>query len=307
MAAKRIVSLLPSATELIYELGAQDRLMGVTHECTYPEQAREKPRVIRSVFDPDTMTSEQIDQMVSSMVHAGKDLFVVDEENVRRADPDLIIAQGTCAVCSAYTNEVRKMMQILEHRPHVEVLDPHSIDDILESVRVVAGRIGKDEEGERLILSLRHRIDSVKTLNSGNRPNVLCIEWVKPFFTSGHWVPQMVEIAGGVNAVSKTVEHSRKMTMGEVEEADPDIIVMMPCGFDTARATGECASVLAKDSRWRGLRAVRDGNVFAVDANSYFSKPSIRTITGIEVLARIIHPGQQSLSIPDGSFRRLDF
>ncbi len=303
----RIVSFLPSATELLYELGAEKNLVGVTHECTYPEQAKTKLRIINSVFDPETMTSKQIDDKVSELAKNGKDIFTVDEENLREANPDLIVAQGTCAVCSAYTNEVNKALQILQQRPQVIVLDPHTIEEILDSVIEIAQKIGKEKEGKKLIESLRKRIDFVKSKDV-KRKKILCIEWIEPFFTSGHWIPQMIEIAGGVNAISVTGEHSRRMTIGEVEKADPDIIVMMPCGFDTKRTASECTEILQSNQRWKNLRAIRDNQVFAVDANSYFSKPSIRTITGIEILAKIIHPHEFSdIKTPENSFKQLKF
>ena len=304
----RIVSFLPSATELIYELGADDCLFGVTHECIYPNQAKSKPRIIDSVFDPEKMSSSQIDQKISELVKNGQGIFTVYEENLKSANPDLIIAQGTCAVCSAYTNEVSSALRILGNRPQVEVLDPHNVDDILASVMTIARRIGKEEQGEKLVESLKKRIGFVRGKMPSSRPRVLCVEWVEPFFTSGHWVPQMVEIAGGSNLVSVVGEHSRKMTIGEVESADPDIIIMMPCGFDTKRTISECTASLGKNQKWNGLSAVKNGYVYAVDANSYFSKPSIRTITGIEILARIIHPGEFSeLAVPDGSYAKIKF
>jgi len=304
---KRVVSFLPSATELLYEIGAGDAIVGVTHECVYPEQARAKPRIIRSVFDPENMTSRQIDETVSELARNGKDLFVVDEESLKAADPDLIIAQGTCAVCSAYTNEVSKALRILGNKPRVEVLDPHSIEDILASVITVARQVGREGEGAKLVESLQKRIDSVKSTRFKTRPTVLCIEWVEPFFTSGHWVPQMVEIAGGKNLVSVKGEHSRRMTIDEIEKADPDVIVMMPCGFDAARTTRECSASLSENVRWQNLRAVRCGQVYGTDANSYFSKPSIRTITGIEILARILHPDEFAGHVPEESFKSIAF
>jgi len=305
---KRIVSFLPSATELIYELGAGDSLVGVTHECLYPEQAKEKPRIIDAVFDPEKMSSRQIDEKISELAKYGKRIFTVHEEALRNANPDLIIAQGTCAVCSAYTNEVNTALQILDNRPQVEMLDPHNINDILSSVMTIAKRIGREEQGKRLVESLQKRIDFVSFKTPSVRPKVLCIEWVEPFFTSGHWVPQMIEIAGGANLVSAAGEHSRKMTIGEVESADPDIIIMMPCGFDTKRTVGECSASLRDNQKWNGLRAVKSGSVYAVDANSYFSKPSIRIVTGIEILAKIIHPDEfSSLAVPDGAYAKIKF
>jgi iron complex transport system substrate-binding protein len=302
----KIVSFLPSVTELLYELGASDHLVGVTHECLYPFDARSKPRVINSVFDPEKMSSFQIDQKITELSKAGKNIFVVDEENLRKADPDLIIAQGTCAVCSAYTNEVNMALAILDNKPQVEVLDPHTIDDVLDNVVIVAKRINKEKEGHKLVESLRKRIDFIKNKNVKMRPKILCIEWVEPFFTSGHWVPQMVEIAGGTNLISATSQHSRKMTIDEVEKADPDIIILMPCGFDMKRTIKECSLTLQSNPNWKNLRAVKNNKTFAVDANSYFSKPSIRTITGIEILAKIIHPDEFSaLSVPADSFKQI--
>jgi iron complex transport system substrate-binding protein len=303
---KRIVSFLPSATELLFELGAGESVVGVTHECDFPEAAKSKPRVIDSVFDPQCMTSRQIDETVSELAKNNQDLFIVYEDALKKANPDLIIAQGTCAVCSAYTKEVNKALSILEHKPQIEVLDPHSIDDILATVTLIAKRIDKEIQGQRLVESLQKRIDYVKGRTYKNRPKVLCIEWVEPFFTSGHWVPQMVEIAGGTNLVSTPGQNSKRMTLDEVVRADADVIVMMPCGFDTKRTIVECTRSLQNNQRWKDLRAVKNDMLFAVDANSYFSKPSIRTITGIEILAKIIHPDEfSSLEVPPGSFTKI--
>lgn len=282
----RIVSFLPSITELLYELDAEDDIVGVTHECTYPKRAREKLRVIDSVFEPSKMTSKQIDDAVSKIKKNGDSVFIVVEENLKAARPDLIIGQGTCAVCSAYTREVSRALEILDNTPQIEILDPHTIDDILESVTSIARKIGKENEGLALRESLERRLGSIRGKSFTARPKVLCIEWVDPFFTAGHWVPQMVEYAGGINLVSTTGQRSERMTMEEVEKADPDIIIMMPCGFNTERTESECHLALESNQRWQNLRAVRDGNVYSVDANSYFSKPSIRTITGVEILAR---------------------
>lgn len=302
----RIVSFLPSATELVFELGAGNDLVGVTHECTYPEQAKTKPRVISSVFDPEQMTSLQIDEKISDLAKNCQPIFSVHEENIRNAKPDLIIAQGTCAVCSAYTNEVNSALQILERKPHVETLDPHTVEDVLASVTTIARLIGKNQEGQDLVKSLQTRINLVKNKTHINRPKTLCIEWIEPFFTSGHWIPQMIEIAGGTNLISTTGEHSRKMTLDEVVKADPDIIIMMPCGFDTKRTIQECSVSLQSKPKWQNLRAVRNKNCYAVDANSYFSKPSIRIVTGIEILAKIMHPDEfASISVPDGAFAKI--
>jgi iron complex transport system substrate-binding protein len=303
MVAKRIVSFLPSATEMLFELGAGENIVGVTHECDFPEAAKSKPRVIDSVLDSQNMTSRQIDKNVSKLAKNNQDLFIINEDVLKKANPDLIIAQGTCAVCSAYTNEVNKALSILEHKPQIEILDPHNIDDILATIMQIAKRIGKENQGQKLVESLQKRIEYVSSKTYKDRPKVLCIEWVDPFFTAGHWIPQMVQMAGGTNLISTTGQHSKRMTIDEVENADPDIIIMMPCGFDTKRTIVECSRALQNNQRWKNLKAVKNGMLYAVDANSYFSKPSIRTITGIEIIAKILHPDEfTNLEVPSSSF-----
>ena len=290
MEINRIVSFFPSATELLYELGVWDRVFGVTHECNYPEDAKLKPKVIRSVFEPNAMSSKEIDEKIVELVRSGKEIYEVDEEKLRNAKPDLIISQDTCEVCSAYTNHVTKALNLLDNKPEIHSLDPHDVQGILDSIRTVSKKIGREKNGNKIIQSLKKRIDFIQSMNFKIKPKVLALEWLDPFFTSGHWVPEMIEIAGGKNQISSKGEKSRRMKFEEIECCDPDLIVLMPCGFDTNRTILEYQSILQKDQQWNKLRAVKQHNVFAVDANSYFSKPSLRTITGIEILAKIIHP-----------------
>jgi len=303
MTPQRIVSFLPSATELLYELGVQDRIYGVTHECHYPEGAKSKPHIIDTVIDGSNMSSPEIDKKTYELMHEGKDIFVLQEENLRKANPDLIISQTTCEVCAAHTNQVERAVQILEQKPQLHSIDPHNFDEILDSVIILAKLVGKEKQGELLQNSLRKRIDYIKNQNHSKTPKVLGIEWVSPFFTSGHWVPQMIEFAGAQNQISKIGEHSRRMEFDEIKQADPNIIVMMPCGFNTERTISEYNKFLKNDSSWNSLKAVQNNQVYAVDANSYFSKPSIRTITGLEILAKIIHHEKfDQLQVPDNSF-----
>lgn len=290
MGFDRIVSFFPSATELLYELGAGEKVFGVTHECLYPEDAKSKPRIISSVFDPEKMSSRQIDDKITQLMKDGKEIFKLDEEKLKDAKPDLIISQDTCQVCSAYSNHVAKALNVLEKKPEIHPLDPHDINEILDSIKGVSQKIGMVEKGNEIIQSLKRRISTIQKNNFETKPKVLALEWLDPFFTSGHWVPEMIEIAGGINQVSHKGEHSRRMKFEEIEQSDPDLIVLMPCGFDTNRTVLEYKKTLQSDPKWNKLRAVKDQSVFAVDANSYFSKPSLRTITGIEILAKIIHP-----------------
>ena len=306
MGPQRIVTFLPSATELIYSLGADDKLFGVTHECNYPSGAKTKPRVISSVFDPASMSSKQIDDKICQLMTDGKEIYNLNKENLLNAKPDLIISQNICEVCSAHTEHVKKAMEILEKKPEVYTMDPHDVNEILVSIKDISKMIGKEKEGNNLVDSLSKRLEFVKSKKFEERPSVVAIEWVDPFFTSGHWIPEMIEAAGGENLISTEKMPSRKMKLGEIKEANPDIIVMMPCGFDVKRTISEYNSVLAKNTDWNELKAVKENNVYAVDANSYFSKPSLRTITGIEVLASIIHPDVfDDLQLPEDSFSKI--
>ncbi len=308
----RIVSFLPSATETLYELGAGNQIVGVTHECNYPSQARKKPQVIRSSFDPGQMTGRDIDNKIVELMRTGKDIYIVDENTLKRVSPDLIVAQGLCEVCSPFTKEIDRAVSLLgDRRPDLLVLDPHDLDDILVSIMDVAEKIGKVREGRKLVASLQKRIDVVRRSSSVMmmkvklRPKVLCVEWIDPLFTAGHWVPQMVEYAGGINGLSSTGEPSRRMDIDEAVQLDPDIIVLMPCGFDIEKTLKELP-MLARNEKWKSLQAVKNGNIYAVNANAYFSKPGPRTVIGLEIMAKILHPeASQHIRVPKGSFKKI--
>nr|AIF08392.1 periplasmic binding protein (ABC.FEV.S) [uncultured marine thaumarchaeote KM3_29_B12] len=306
MEPQRIVTFLPSATELIYSLGADDKLFGVTHECNYPSDAKTKPRVISSVFDPASMSSKQIDDKICQLMTDGKEIYNLNKENLLNAKPDLIISQNICEVCSAHTEHVKMAVEILEKKPEVYTMDPHDVGEILVSIKEISKMVGKEKEGNELADSLSKRLEFIKSKTFEKKPKVVAIEWMDPFFTSGHWIPEMIEIAGGENLISSGKMPSRKMKAEEIKEANPDVIVMMPCGFDVKRTVSEYKNVLVGNPDWNELKAVKENSVYAVDANSYFSKPSLRTITGIEVLAKIIHPDVfGSLQLPEDSFVKI--
>ena len=306
MKEKRIVSFLPSATELIYELEAQNKLFGVTHECDYPIDAVNKPRVIESVFNPEKMSSEEIDDKICSLSEKGEDIYRLVQKNLVDAKPDIIISQEICEVCSAYTNQVKRAVDILDSKPEIYSMSPHNIQGILQCVKEISEIINESHKGVELLKTLNSRISIMKERKIENRPKVLGIEWIKPFFTAGHWVPEMIECAGGINMITKSEEHSRKMKIEEIEDADPDVLILMPCGFNVEKTISEYRNFLENDSRWNKLRAVKQDRVFAVDANSFFSKPSIRIFTGIEILGKILHPEIfSSLEVPSDSFLKI--
>jgi iron complex transport system substrate-binding protein len=303
MAVKRIVSFLPSATELIYELGSEELLFGVTHECKYPKKAQTIPQVINSVIDSEKLSSNEINTQTCQLLTEGKEIFVLNEKILKEANPDLIITQKTCEVCAAFTSQVDKAIQILPKKPTIYSMDPHNLEEILTSVIEIGDILDKTKRSNEIRLELEKRINHVKEFLNQKKPRILAIEWIEPFFTAGHWIPEMIEFAGGINMISKKGEHSRKMNIEEIVESDPEIIILMPWGFGTKRTIEEYNKFLKNNSKWNNLRAVKNKKIFAVDANSFFSKPSIRTITGLEILAKIIQPSHfEDLSVPNDSF-----
>ena len=302
----RIVSFLPSATELLYEFGVEEKLFGVTHECKYPVNAKLKPQVISSVINSDDLTSNEINTITCTLLRDGKNIFELNKKNLLDANPDLIISQETCEVCAAYTNEVKNALDILPKKPQLHSMDPHNLSEIIESVTLLGKILQKEKKASSIVNSLETRIHNIQNFENKIMPKVLAIEWIEPFFTAGHWIPEMIELAGGINLISKTGEHSRRMDMTEVENSDPDIIILMPCGFDTVRTTSEYDTILKNNPAWNSLNAVKNNHVFAVDANSFFSKPSIRTIEGLEILAKIIQPDKfDDLDVSTGSFSNI--
>jgi len=290
MDVNRIVSFLPSATELLYEFGVEEKLFGVTHECKYPDNAKLKPKVISSVINSDELTSNEINTITCTLLRDGKNIFELNKKNLLDANPDLIISQETCEVCAAYTTEIKTALEILPKKPELYSMDPHNLSEIIESVTSLGKILQKEKKALEIKHSLQQRIQNIQNFKNNVVQKVLAIEWIEPFFTAGHWVPEMIELAGGINLISKTGEHSRRMNMIEVANSDPDIIILMPCGFDTARTTSEYGTILKNNPAWNSLNAVKNNQVYAVDANSFFSKPSIRTIEGLEILAKIIQP-----------------
>jgi iron complex transport system substrate-binding protein len=309
---KRIISFLPSATEILYELGVDSQIIGVTHECNYPLQAKTKPRVINSAFDGSTMSSKEIDDKIVELFRNGQNIYIINDDVLKESRPDIIIAQGICEVCSPFTKEINRAISVLGYDPEVIILDPHNISDILDNISEIAQKIEKIKEGQELVRTLEDRIHKIKKItevkNVEKLPRILCLEWIDPFFTAGHWVPEMVEIAGGINGLSKSKEQSRRASIEEIKKLDPNKIVLMPCGFNIDRTIKEYKNntILNKNQEWNNLRAIKNNELYVVDAGSYFSKPGPRTITGIEILAKIISPNEfKHITIPENSYSKL--
>ena len=307
----KIVSFLPSATEILYEIGCGSQIVGVTHECKYPEDAKNKPKIINSSFDASSMTSKEIDDKIVELFGKAMDIYVVNDQILTDLKPDLIVAQGICEVCSPFTKEIKHTISVLGYNPEILILDPRNLKDILMNIEEIAKKVDKVNEGQKLIESLTKKINLIQKIiemkNKVNLPRVLCLEWIDPFFTAGHWVPEMVEIAGGINGLSKTGEQSRRTTIEELKDFDPDKIILMPCGFDIHRTLIEYERTIKKDTGWNSLTAIKNGETYAVDAGSYFSKPGPRTFSGVEILAKIIHPQYfNHITVPSNSFLRID-
>ena len=309
---KNIVSFLPSATEILLELGAGPYLMGVTHECNYPEEAKSKPRIINSSFNSSIMSSKEIDNKIVELISNGKNIYIINDQFLKELKPDIIIAQGMCEVCSPFTKEVKRAISILGYTPEVVILDPNNISGILDNISELAQKVGKIKEGQNLVRTLEDKINRVKRIreikNIEKLQRILCLEWIDPFFTAGHWVPEMVEIAGGINGLSKPEEQSRRTSIEEIKKFDPDKIILMPCGFNIDRTINEYknATILNQNEKWNNLRAIKNNELYVVDAGSYFSKPGPRTITGIEILAKIISPKEfDHIQTPENSYRKL--
>jgi iron complex transport system substrate-binding protein len=301
----RIVSFLPSATEIIYLLESQDLLFGVTHQCVCPTEAKSKPQIISSSFDSESMTSFQIEEKIQELSRMQKDVFIINFDLLKKIQPDLIISQALCDVCSPHNKELDKTMKFLDNKPQTLVLDPHNVEEIIESIMIIARAVGKEEDGLRIKDSLYKRIEKISNATKFKKPKVICLEWIDPIYICGHWVPQMVGIVGAINGISKVGERSSKIDFSQITQFDPDIIILLPCGLDLSKVFQEC-SYLQTNKQWQSLRAVQNGMVFAVDALSYFSRPGPSIITGIEILAKIINPESfPQLIVPSNSYNRM--
>ena len=270
--------------------GAAESLVGVTHECDHPPGVESLPKLTSSRIDP-TLSGAEIDAEVNRLVTDDESIYVLDADLLESLEPDLVITQGLCDVCAVSTSLVEEAIEGLGSRPELLVLNPTSLEDVLgDSVRI-GDALGRGREARENVALLRNRLDEVEKAVAGlPRPRVGCIEWLDPPFSAGHWVPEMVRLAGGRELFAGPGERSVRLDWETVFEAAPEVLVLMPCGFDAERAAEE-AEALPNLPGWSDLPAVRDGRVWAVDANSFFSRPAPRLVEGVEILGRILHPG----------------
>jgi iron complex transport system substrate-binding protein len=300
----RICSLLPSATEILYALGLGEAIVGVTHECDYPPEAGKKPPLIRPRVDPQASPAA-IDREVTELVSRGESIYAVDADLLASLAPDLIITQDLCHVCAASPEDLATALIRFSKRPKILSLTPHSLTDVWEDIRRIGEATGRRRDAQGLAITLAQKVAAIDMKVAAlPRPRVLCLEWMDPFYIAGHWVPEMVAKAGGKDVLGRAGEPSFRSTAEQIANTDAEIIVVMPCGY-SSRRTAEEFNFKELPSSWDQLPAIRDRRVFAVDANSYFSRPGPRLADGVELLARLFHPHLVPLNVPGDAFQNL--
>jgi iron complex transport system substrate-binding protein len=305
--AKRIASFLPSATEMVCALGLEDQLVGITHECDYPSTVSGKPILVRSAVPVETMSQAEIDIAVSERISNGLSVYQVDENLLRQLAPDLILTQDLCQVCAPSGNEVSQALKALPSKPEILWLTPKSLQQIAGNLRDIGAAAGCPDRAEEVIAATFGQLEKIAEVAGGaaSRPRVFCMEWFDPLYCCGHWVPEMVKIAGGIDQLGREGSDSVRIPWSDVVAWAPEILVLMPCGCHLDKVL-ELAVVLAHLPGWSELPAVRQKQVYAVDASSYFARPGPRVVEGTRLLAHLFHPELFGWKGPQDAFRRLE-
>lgn len=299
----RICTLLPSATEICHALGLGDSILGVTHECDFPPEARKKRVVVTSRL-PHTTDSAEIDRLVTAFTARGESVYRVDAEALRELDPDLIITQDLCHVCAASPYDLAAALSTLPRASKVLSLNAHTLAEVWGDIISVGSATGSEKKAESLAAYLIGKVSSVQRavqpfIASHPRPRMACLEWLNPVFNAGHWVPEMVALAGGEDVLAQAGKPSIRIEWQQVFAAQPEVILISPCGYDLARAMEEF-SHMPLPQGWNDMPAVKSGRVYVTDANSYFSRPGPRLADGVAILAKALHPDLE-LQIPAAS------
>jgi iron complex transport system substrate-binding protein len=288
----KICSLLPSATEILFALGLGDQVTGVSHECDFPSEAKSRPVLIKSRIS-QTESAATIDRQVREFLDRGESLYSVDIDLLREIEPDIIVTQDLCHVCAATPDDLSAALSQLRNQPKIVTLNPHYLADVCSDIRSISEATDCNEQADALIAGFQNEIANVERLVAGlRRPRVLCLEWLDPAYVAGHWVPEMVERAGGVDVLGESGKPSFRVEWEKVVESRPEVIVVMPCGYDLEAAEAELRS-LPLPKGWEEMPAVKNGCVFAVDASGYFSRPGPRLASGMGAMAFAIHSEQR--------------
>ena len=307
LGAAKIVTLLPSATEIVCALGFGERLVGRSHECDFPESVRSLPVCTAPNLDPGG-TSPAIDGAVRSLLERALSIYRLDTDLLKRLGAEVVITQTQCDVCAVSLEEVEAALaDWLEERPRLVSLAPRTLGDLWEDIARVAGALGAPERGTQLNTVLRARVASLqgRARELPERPTVACIEWIEPLMAAGNWVPELVELAGGRDRFGVAGEHAPWLQWPALAEADPEVIVLMPCGFDLEKTQSEM-HWLTERPEWRGLRALREGRVYLTDGNQYFNRSGPRLVDSLEILAEILHPQQFNFGFEGTGWRKWD-
>ena len=286
----RIVSLLPSATEILFGLGFDHEIVGVSHECDYPLRARTKTAVIQSRI-PKDISPVEIDRIVREYISRGESLYAVDSEILQELEPDLIITQDLCHVCAASPDDLAMALAKFDKRPEVLCLNPQDLRDVWRDILWVGEETKRSERAEKIVGMIGERVGELEIMMDAieERPRVVLLEWLQPFYVGGHWVPEMIDRAGGVDVLGKAETPSFRVTEEAIIGAAPDVMIVAPCGYSKEQSRDEYLS-LTFSPEWGNIPAVRHGRVYAMDANSYVSRPGPRLVTGMEAMAKAIHP-----------------
>jgi iron complex transport system substrate-binding protein len=293
MSSQRIISLLPAATEIVCALGLEKNLVGRSHECDYPLSVKQLPVCSEANF-PDGLSSADIDKKVKELLSDALSVYTVIREKIKELNPDVVITQAQCEVCAVSLKEVEEALEnYLDKQAHIVSLEPNSLEDIFDNIRQVAAALNLVETGNQLIEDLQERVDIIrhKLKFIDNKPTVACIEWLEPMMVSGNWVPELVSIAGGQSILAEAGKHSPFIQWDDIRIQDPEIIIVMPCGFSIERTMREI-NLLLELPGFADLRAIKNDRLYIADGNQYFNRPGPRIVDSIEILAEIINPKQ---------------
>jgi iron complex transport system substrate-binding protein len=302
----RIISFLPAATEMAFVLGLGDRVAGVSHECDFPAGAKTKPVVVKPALPLERMSLREIDVAVAERIRSGQNLYEVDERLLEELAPTHILTQDLCHVCAPSGNEITRSLAALPAKPQILWFTPHSIEEIFENIRDFGKGTDTLAKAEDFIAEARTRLWKVaeRVARAPHLPRVFILEWIDPYYCCGHWVPEMVELAGGEDGLGRAGRDSVRMAWDEIAAWSPEVLIVSPCGFGTEKAVKQAKQLLQQPG-WGDLPAVRDGRVYAVDANAYFSRPGPRVVDGVELLAHLIHPEIFEWNGPRGAYQKI--
>jgi iron complex transport system substrate-binding protein len=287
----RIVSLLPSATETLFALGFDEEIVGVSHECDFPARAKTKTCVVRSRL-PKDVTPAETDRLVREHVERGESIYAVDRDALESLQPDLIVTQDLCHVCAATPEELGAVLAQISEQPEVLSLDPLDLGDVWRDILWIGEATGRRERAQNFVAEIGARLAEIEAEVAPipQRPRTVLLEWLNPFYVGGHWVPEMVTHAGGIDVLGVAKKPSRRVTLEEIVAAAPEVLLIGPCGYNAEQAHNEYLSMQFPEA-WQTIPAVRDGRVYALDANGVVSRPAGRLVTGIEAMAKAMHPG----------------